>query len=221
MLLTLFLGSGAIGAGNNIAKRGMAMRNGGQAKQITVPAKTDTPQPELKSIPLSTPYDGMNSPEYQSYENWKRTKQPKPEEKAPEPLDKQPKRKIEFSEPEWNNEESWFATNLERDSDKSAEVSRILPRDVNCLWVRMRNAKAISIQLFNENRNLIQIDMSSDTDEDNDAETTRIEMFDKTSRRFAPGIYRIRIRATVTRRGIGSDGERDPEQEKLLTFRLL
>ena len=127
---------------------------------------------------------------------------------------------IEYSEPVWKDEESWFTTNLSNSGDKEDPVRRFLPADINCLWVKIKGAKAIGIQLFDNNYGLIQVDQSHDKDEDNNSETTRIEMFGKSGKRLPSGIYKVRIRAAVLGKGIGSDGDRDPEQDKLLEFRL-
>ena len=129
--------------------------------------------------------------------------------------------KIEFSKPEWGDEEAWFTTNLSSTGNKHDPVKRYLPNDVNCVWVRIEGAEAIGIQLYDNSYNLIQADQSHGDDEDGDAQTTRLEMFAKSGKRFPPGVYKIRVRAAVLGKGVGSDGDRDPDQDKLLEFRIL
>ena len=138
-----------------------------------------------------------------------------------DPIAQEPKRPAakppKFTPPAWTQAGGWFKTNLENDDDDDEDVKRFLPKDVNCLWVYMRDAKALTVQLYNESRTLLQIDQSSDTDEDNDSQTTRIELFDRTGRRFPPGVYKFRILGTVLRTSISDPGDKD----EMIPFRLL
>ena len=176
-------------------------------------AKNELPDgAEWKTIQSSNAYVEPNTfTTYMSYDGKADTEPPTKHEESG----------IEYSEPEWANEEAWFSTNLSNSGDNEDPVRRYLPADVNCLWVMIRDAKAIGIQLYDNKYGLIQIDQSHDKDEDNDSQTTRIEMFAKSGKRFPPGIYKVRIRATVLGKGIGSDGRRDPKQDNLIEFRFL
>ena len=122
-----------------------------------------------------------------------------------------------FSEPIWNNDHSWFATNLQTNPNEGEKPKAYIPHNINCLWIRIRGAEAMSIQFFSPANQLLQLEMSSEFDEDNDSETARIELFDPLGTRFPPGIYKVRVRAPIVRKGIGGESN----DEGLLEFKLV
>ena len=105
------------------------------------------------------------------------------------------KSNIQFVEPEWTTERGWYSTNLKNNDNDDGGVKRYLPQGMNCLWIKIAGAAALTTQLFNPDGNLVQIDQSHAKDEDDDVETTRIELFDTLGQRYPPGIYSVRIQA--------------------------
>ena len=85
-----------------------------------------------------------------------------------------------------------YQTNFVKDEIKG----NIIPITQNYLWIRVPRTKSyLSVVLRDFIGNVIQIDQSHELDEDNNVETTRLELFAKDGKHLAPGKYSIQISA--------------------------
>ena len=86
----------------------------------------------------------------------------------------------------------WYQTNFVSDPEKG----NVLPQGQAYLWVKVPKARSyVTVQLKTENGHVIQIDQSSDTDEDKDITTTRLEMFGRNGQPLPLGVYVLQVQA--------------------------
>ena len=87
---------------------------------------------------------------------------------------------------------SHYQTNFVKDEIKG----NIIPITQNYLWIKRPGTRSyIAVILRDSNENVIQIDQSHELDEDNNVETTRLELFAKDGKHLAPGKYSIQHKA--------------------------
>jgi hypothetical protein len=98
----------------------------------------------------------------------------------------------------------WYQTNF-----KKGETGNILPYGQSYLWVKLKGVRSyVTVKLMTIDRVPIQIDQSSEFDEDNDIETTRLEMFLKSGEPLPRGEYIIQTqgdRGSSDSQGIRND----------------
>jgi len=83
-------------------------------------------------------------------------------------------------------EGKWYQTNFRQDKEKG----NVIDYGEKYLWVKISGVKSyVTVILRNAKREPIQIDMSHELDEDNDVETTRLEMFAKDGKPLPRGKY--------------------------------
>lgn len=99
---------------------------------------------------------------------------------------------------------NWYQTNFIREQSGNA-----LAADQNYLWIKLSGVRSyVSVMLRDSSGNVLQIDQSHALDEDNNVETCRLEMFDRTGKRLPKGKYSLQIqgdRGTGDSQGIKSD----------------
>ena len=115
------------------------------------------------------------------------------------------KRKFDkLTPPELGPIGSWYQTNFVKEQNGNA-----LAADQNYLWVKVSGVRNyLTVLLKDSSGNLIQVDQSHALDEDNNIETSRLEMFDRSGKRLPKGNYTLQIqgdRGSGDSQGIKSD----------------
>ena len=92
--------------------------------------------------------------------------------------------------PELFPKESWYQTNL-----KKSDHGKYLQYGQVHLWIRVKDVRSyVTVILKDANGIALQIDQSHHLDEDNNIETTRLELLKADGTPFPKGIYHITIR---------------------------
>jgi len=95
--------------------------------------------------------------------------------------------------PELGPSSSWYQTNFIEDSKKG----NVLPFGAD-LWIKVPGARSyVSAVLKNSSGKVIQVDQSHPKDEDNNKETTRLEMKQRDGTPMPRGQYTLKIQADV------------------------
>jgi hypothetical protein len=107
--------------------------------------------------------------------------------------------------PQLGPDGEWYQTNFTKDSKKG----NVLPYGEKSLWIRIQGVKSYATAVLKDSQGRwLQIDQSHSFDEDNDIETTRIELYNKIGEPFPKGKYFLESRGdrgTSDSTGIKSD----------------
>ena len=91
---------------------------------------------------------------------------------------------------QFNPPGAWVQTNFVKDPEKGNS----LPFGKIYLWIKIPKARSyITVQLKDSEGKLIQIDQSSESDEDNDHTTVRLEMFSRNGEPLPKGKYTLKL----------------------------
>lgn len=112
-------------------------------------------------------------------------------------------REVLVTVPKLGPESEWFQTNFVK-----TEKGNTLPFGQN-LWIRIKDVRSyVTAKLSDSKGNVIQIDQSHQFDEDNNIETTRLEMFGRDAKPLPRGKYTLQTqgdRGTGDAQGIKAD----------------
>lgn len=99
--------------------------------------------------------------------------------------------KESFGPPELVPVGATYQTNFRQDP----KIGNVIDYGQAYLWVRIQGvASYVTATLKAQNGNVIQIDQSSEDDEDKDITTTRLELFDSTGAPLSRGIYTVIVK---------------------------
>ena len=87
---------------------------------------------------------------------------------------------------------AWYQTNFQ----KNTERGNVLQYGQSYLWIKVDSARSYITAILKDNTGrVIQIDQSSETDEDNNRTTTRLEMFTRNGTPLPRGKYSLQIQS--------------------------
>jgi len=106
---------------------------------------------------------------------------------------KTPKIKQKMLPPKLYPEGSWYQTNFSK-----SKKGNTLQFGQIYLWIKLNGARSyVTAVLYDEKMRVLQIDQSTIHDEDNDIETTRLELLTAEGKAFPKGVYYIRPNGDV------------------------